>query len=130
MFPFASDEPIRIEMFEEEVESLRTVRSRGAAIRLQTHERIEVCLASDGSGGLEDGEGVSVIDLVDPSALCVRVEPLRIDERSKGLAEGSVCPHERALMILTADPLGAAGAGDSEPARATTCPSTPVRSRD
>ena len=98
VFPFASAEPLRIEMFEEEIESLRTfdpVEQRST----ETHERIEVCLASGGSGSLEDGEGVSVIDLVDGEALAVRIEPLRLAERSKGLAVQSAA-HERALMIL------------------------------
>lgn len=97
VFPFASAEPLRIEMFEEEVESLRTFdpdEQRSTA----THQTLEVCLASD-AGGIETGEGVSVIDLVDPGALVVRVEPLRLDERAKSLGVRSGA-HERALMNL------------------------------
>lgn len=99
VFPFASSEPLRIEMFEEEIESLRTfdpVEQRS----IETHKSIEVCLASD-TGTVEDGEGISVIDLVDPRALAVRVEPLRLDERTTGLKVQSSM-HERALMTLEA----------------------------
>ena len=99
LFPFASDEPIRIEMFEEEVESLR--RFDPAEQRsVSTHDELEVCLASD-AGGVEDGDGTSLLELLDPSALCVRVEPLRIDERGNSLKVQSA-RHERALMGLTA----------------------------
>ncbi|MEM6674965.1 MAG: transcription-repair coupling factor [Planctomycetota bacterium] len=97
IYPFASEEPLRIEMFEEEIESLRTfdpVEQRSTA----THDEIEVCLASD-AGGVEDGDGVPLSDLVDPDALVVRVEPLRIDERASGLKIRSP-QHERALLGL------------------------------
>ena len=81
LFPFASDEPIRIEMFEEEIESLR--RFEPAEQRsVSTHDELEVCLASD-AGGVEDGDGISLLELLDPKTLCVRVEPLRLDERGK-----------------------------------------------
>ncbi|MDA8593158.1 helicase-related protein, partial [Planctomycetota bacterium] len=91
--------PIRIEMFEEEVESLR--RFDPAEQRsVSTHDELEVCLASD-AGGVEDGDGISLLELLDPGALCVRVEPLRIDERGNSLKVQSA-QHERALMGLTA----------------------------
>ncbi len=99
LFPFASDEPIRIEMFEEEIESLR--RFDPAEQRsVSTHDELEVCLASD-AGGVEDGDGISLLDLLDPGTLCVRVEPLRIDERGNALKVQSA-HHERALMGLDA----------------------------
>ena len=97
LFPFASEEPIRIEMFEEEVESLRLF-DPAEQRSVSTHEELEVCLASD-AGGVEDSSGISLLDLVDPSTLCVRIEPLRIDERGNALKVQSA-QHERALMVL------------------------------
>ncbi|MFT7076793.1 MAG: transcription-repair coupling factor (superfamily II helicase), partial [Planctomycetota bacterium] len=97
VFPFASEEPLRIEMFEEEIESLRTfdpVEQRSTA----KHEEIEVCLASD-SGTLEDGDGTPVIDLLPADALIIRIEPLRVDEKASSLSIQSPL-FERALRVL------------------------------
>lgn len=97
IFPFASEEPLRIEMFEEEIESLRTfdpVEQRSTA----KHDEIEVCLASD-SGTLEDGDGTPVIDLMPEDALVIRLEPLRIEEKASSLQIQSPL-YERALRVL------------------------------
>lgn len=98
IFPFASAEPLRIEMFEEEVESLRTF-DPGEQRSIAKHDSLEVCLASD-AGDVEDGDGISVVDLIDANALHVRIEPLRLDERATGLGVQSPI-YERALAIMT-----------------------------
>jgi transcription-repair coupling factor (superfamily II helicase) len=97
IFPFASEEPLRIEMFEEEIESLRTfdpIEQRSTA----KHDEIEVCLASD-SGTLEDGDGTPVIDLMPEDALVIRLEPLRVEEKASSLQIQSPL-YERALRVL------------------------------
>ena len=97
VFPFASSAPLRIEMFEEEIESLRTFDPEEQR-SIEQHDEIEVCLASD-AGGIEDGDGVSLVGLIGDDALTVRVEPLRLEESGSRLAVRSGS-HERALETL------------------------------
>ena len=95
VFPYASREPLRIEMFEEEIESLRSfdpAEQRSVA----THEAIEVCLASDDAREESEG-GVHLFDLVDAGALVVHAEPLRIAERRESLGRQSGS-YERAML--------------------------------
>jgi transcription-repair coupling factor (superfamily II helicase) len=83
LFPFASDLPIRIEMFGEEIESLRTFDPLDQR-SVESLQKIEVCVAAD-AGGVEDGEGVLPAALLPEGAVIVRVEPLRIEDRAEGL---------------------------------------------
>jgi transcription-repair coupling factor (superfamily II helicase) len=97
VFPFASDLPVRIELFDERVESLRffdpdTQRS------VESVDRIAVCIASD-VGGVEDGRGLPVADLVSPAAVYVEIEPLRVADQAEGLRIRSTA-HTRALSVL------------------------------
>jgi len=94
LFPFSSDLPLRIELFEDEIESLRTFEPAGQR-SLETMKQIEVCLAGD-AGSIEDGGGVQAIDFATPDCLVVEVEPLRVDERAEILRIQSP-DHERSL---------------------------------
>ena len=95
LFPFAGEAPLRIESFDGEVESLRlydpeTQRSTDA------EERVSICIASD-AGGVEDGEGARLDELIARDAVRVEVEPLRIEDMAEGLRVQSSA-HGVALM--------------------------------
>ncbi len=95
LYTFASELPLRIELFGEEIESLRTfdpVDQRSVA----THKQVQISLASD-AGGIEDGQGALPAGLVSAAAVFVRVEPLRIEDRAGGLRIQSAA-HGRALV--------------------------------
>lgn len=87
LFPFAAAEPLRIELFEDEVESLRTFDpsdQRSTA----THDELSVCLATDNvevgeTGATEPGA------LFPEDTLWVTVEPLRVEERTEALSARS-----------------------------------------
>ncbi len=97
VFPFASEEPLRIEMFEDEIESLRTFDPEEQRSTAQ-HTVLEVCLASD-AGGIEEGGGTSLMELLPEDAIYVRIEPLRIEEKASRLGVRSAM-HEKALERL------------------------------
>ena len=97
LYPFAAAEPLRIELFEDEVESLRTfdpADQRSTA----THDEISVCLATDtvevGEAGATDPSQLFAAD-----TLWVTVEPLRVEERTEALRIRSPA-YERALKGL------------------------------
>ncbi|MBL8863874.1 MAG: transcription-repair coupling factor [Planctomycetes bacterium] len=99
LYPFASELPLRVELFGEEIESLRTfdpVDQRS----VEKHERVQVSLASD-AGGIEDGRGELPASLMGATAVFVRVEPLRLEDRAGGLRIQSA-GHARALLELEA----------------------------
>jgi len=97
IFPWASEAPLRIELFEDEVESLRTfdpIEQRSTDV----HKSLEVCLASEFDAA--DGpDGVQLMELLAPDTLIVRIEPLRIAERAEALAVRRP-EHERAARGL------------------------------
>ncbi|MFT5050675.1 MAG: transcription-repair coupling factor (superfamily II helicase) [Chlamydiales bacterium] len=103
LFPFASDLPLRIELFEDEIESLRTFEPSGQR-SLESMKQIEICLAGD-AGPIEDGGGVQAIDFAGPDCLIVEVEPLRVDERAEALRIQSP-DHERSLRSFKKALLG------------------------
>mgnify|MGYP002628587001 CR=1 FL=1 len=83
LFPFANKEPLRIELFDDEVESIRlfdpeTQRST------ESMDRIAVCIASD-AGDIETGHGKRVDELIGPTAVVTRIEPLRVADMAEGL---------------------------------------------
>ena len=81
IFPMASDTPLRIELFEDEIESLRSfdpVDQRS----IESLKEVEVCLAADATGD----EGSLLIELLPAGSLVVEVEPLRVAEKAEGLA--------------------------------------------
>ena len=95
LWPFASALPVRVELFDDEIESLRSVDPADQR-SVAKHERIELLLAAD-AGGVEDGDGVQPAALLAPTALVVEVEPLRIEDVAQGLTVRS-SSHQKALM--------------------------------
>ncbi len=99
LYPFASELPLRIELFGEEIESLRTFDPSDQR-SVETHKQVQVSLASD-AGGVEDGQGALPIHVISPTATIVRIEPLRIEDRIGGLRVQSAS-HARALLQMQA----------------------------
>jgi len=97
IFPFAADTPLRVELFGEEIESLRSYDS-DTQLSTATHKQLAVCVASD-AGGVEDGRGTAPAQLMPSSTVFVEVEPLRVDEQAEGLRIRSTS-HGRALGEL------------------------------
>ncbi len=97
VFPFAAELPLRVELFDAEVESLRTF-DPDTQRSLETLKRISLCLASD-AGGVEDGSGVAPAQLLSAATVFVEVEPLRIEDQAEGLRIRSSA-HARALADL------------------------------
>lgn len=94
-FPHAADDPVRLEFFEDELESIRTFDPSDQR-SIETFERLAVSLAND-VGGVEDGTGVQATKLLSPTTVFVEVEPLRIEDRAEGLRIRSGS-HARALL--------------------------------
>ncbi|MEZ5977214.1 MAG: transcription-repair coupling factor [Planctomycetota bacterium] len=94
VFAFAADTPLRVELFDDEVESLRTF-DPATQRSVEKLDRASVCLAAD-AGGVEDGRGASPLELFSANALVVEAEPLRLEDVRHGLAVRS-STHARAL---------------------------------
>jgi transcription-repair coupling factor (superfamily II helicase) len=97
IFPLAADLPVRVELFDEEVESLRRF-DPVLQTSVETLESVALSLASD-PGGVEDGGGVLPVTLLAPTTVCVEIEPLRVEDRAEGLRIQSAS-HQRALLAL------------------------------
>ena len=97
LYPFAAELPLRIELLGDEIESLRTFDPLDQR-SVENLSEARVCLAAD-TGGIEDGNGVLLPALLSRSAVWVRVEPLRIEERETSLRIQSPS-HARALLQL------------------------------
>ncbi len=95
LFPFSCDDPIRIEVFENEIESIRTFDAVDQR-SITKLEQLDVSLASD-AGGVEDGTGIQAIHMLSPTTVFVEVEPLRIEDHAEGLRIRSGS-HARALL--------------------------------
>ena len=98
LFPFAADVPLRVELFEDEIESLRTFEPADQR-SIESLQSVEVCLTAD-AGGVRDGEGSQLLELCPSDALVCEVEPLRLEERTESLRIQSPS-HERALRAFT-----------------------------
>ena len=99
LYTYSSELPIRIELFGEEIESLRTfdpVDQRS----VESHTAVQVSLASD-AGSIEEGQGALPASLAGPTAVFVRIEPLRLEDRAGGLRIQSA-GHTRALLEFDA----------------------------
>ncbi|MCP5022544.1 MAG: transcription-repair coupling factor [bacterium] len=83
LYPFAVEDPIRIEMFDAEIESLRSFDAV-SQLSVKTHEDLSVCLIAD-TGSVEEG-GLTPLEFLRSDARLVLVEPLRINERGEALA--------------------------------------------
>jgi transcription-repair coupling factor (superfamily II helicase) len=97
IYPFAADRPVRIELFDEEIDSIRSFDPSDQR-SVESFPRLELVLARD-AGGVEDGDGVAPLALMPPSSSLVRIEPLRIADVAEGLRIRS-SSHQRALMQL------------------------------
>ena len=97
VWPFAAERPLRIELFDDEIESLRTFDPEEQR-SVETLEKAALCLATD-AGGVEDGDGVMPFSVVAPTTVFVEVEPLRIEDKAEGLRIQSAS-HGRALLQL------------------------------
>ncbi len=106
VYAFAADRPLRIEVFDDEVESLRSFDPADQR-SLEILDRAALCLAAD-AGGVEDGQGAAPLTLLSPTTVVVEVEPLRIEDQRQGLRVRSTS-HSRALdeflKILARHPL-------------------------
>ena len=97
VFPFVAELPLRIEMFDDEVESLRTfepVEQRS----VETLKEVTLNLTSD-AGGVEEGHGAQPAELFGHQTVVVEVEPLRIEDAHHGISVRSAS-HQRALGEL------------------------------
>ncbi len=77
----ASAEPLRIELFDEEIESLRSFDPENQR-STQTHAEIEVCMTDAGS---REDDGVLPFKLAKKDACLVDVEPLRLEDHAQTL---------------------------------------------
>ncbi len=97
IYPFAADQPLRIELFEDEIESLRSFDPDDQRSR-RVHTEIELCLVPD-TGGVRDGKGTPLATLLTGNGAFVEVEPLRIEEQADRLRVRSP-DHDRALRAV------------------------------
>ncbi|HED66119.1 MAG TPA: transcription-repair coupling factor [Planctomycetes bacterium] len=97
VFTFAADEPLRIELFDEEIESLRTFDPETQR-STEDLTQVSLCIASD-TGGVEDGRGLQIVSLLSPTTTHIEVEPLRIEDQAEGLRIRSSA-HAKALLHL------------------------------
>src|SRR6185503_2860659 len=97
VFPFAADLPLRIELFDQEIESLRTFEPESQR-SLETLSRAALSLVSD-AGGVEDGKGVQPLDFFPLATTVVEIEPLRVADQAAGLRIQSSA-HARAFSEL------------------------------
>ena len=98
IFPFAAVEPVRIEIFEDEIESLRTFDPADQRSTM-SHEDLHLCLAAD-SAEVGDASVMHASELFGANSLMVTIEPLRNQERAEALRVRSAA-HERALRSMT-----------------------------
>lgn len=97
VFPFAATEPVRIEIFDDEIESLRTFDPSDQRSTM-SHEDLHLCLAAD-SAEVGDASATHATDLFGSDTLVVTIEPLRNEERAEALRVRSGA-HERALRAM------------------------------
>ena len=97
VYPFATDLPLRIELFDDEIESLRSFDPESQR-SVESISRISLCIASD-VGGVEDGKGVQAVQMLSPTTTYVELEPLRLQEQAEGLRIQSSA-HARGLIEL------------------------------
>ncbi|MFT5284822.1 MAG: transcription-repair coupling factor (superfamily II helicase) [Planctomycetota bacterium] len=97
VYPFAAELPLRIELWDDEIESLR-VFDPGDQRSVDSLTKISLCLASD-AGDIETGNGTLPANLFDTDAVWVDVEPLRIADQTEGLRLQSTA-HAHAIDAL------------------------------
>jgi len=77
----ASAEPLRIELFDEEIESLRSFDPENQR-STQTHEEVELCMTDAAS---KEDDGVLPFKLMGKDVCVVEVEPLRLEDHVQTL---------------------------------------------
>jgi len=97
VYSFAADLPVRIELFDQEIESLRTFEPDSQR-SVESLTRTALSLASD-AGGVEDGDGVQPLELLPESTVVAEIEPLRLEDMATGLKIQSSA-HAQALGHL------------------------------
>jgi len=97
VFPFAADLPLRVELFDQEIESLRTFEPESQR-SLEALARTALSLVSD-AGGVEEKGGVQPLELFPQETLVIEIEPLRLEDQAAGLRIQSSA-HARALSEL------------------------------
>src|SRR5688572_331682 len=99
VFPFANELPLRIELLDDEIESLRSFEPADQR-SVESFARVDVCLAADHAEA-EQTEGTLFPSLLAPDALWIEVEPLRVEESAESLRI-QLPAHERALRAVRA----------------------------
>jgi len=97
VFPFAAELPLRIELFDDAIESLRTFEPESQR-SLESFARTALSLVTD-AGDVEAGDGVQPLDLFPDSTVVLEIEPLRLQDQAEGLRIQSSA-HARALQLL------------------------------
>ncbi len=97
LFPYPGELPLRVELFDQEIESLRTFEPESQR-SLDQLARTSLSLARD-AGDVEQGGGVALLELLPLETLVVEVEPLRLEEHAQGLRIRSSA-HAQALSTL------------------------------
>lgn len=97
LFTFAADLPVRVELFDDEIESIRTFDPETQR-SVETLKQTALLITSD-AGGVTDGTGIPPLSILPPTMVVVELEPLRIEDISEGLRVRSTA-HARALVEL------------------------------
>jgi len=97
IYPFAAELPLRIELWDSEIESLRSFDPADQR-SVESLTRASLCLAND-AGDIETGSGTLPANLFHPNAIWVEVEPLRVEDQTEGLRLQS-SSHAQALDSL------------------------------
>jgi transcription-repair coupling factor (superfamily II helicase) len=97
VFAFSAELPLRVELFDEAIESLRTFDPADQR-SVEVVDKVSLLLSAD-AGGVRDGHGTAPANLLPPAAVCVRIEPLRIEDVAHGLAVQST-EHGRGIEYL------------------------------
>ncbi len=83
VFPLAAELPLRIELFDDEIESLRSF-DPVLQTSVEKLEQAALTLVAD-AGSVEQGSGVQPAQLLSNRAVFAKIEPLRIEDREHGL---------------------------------------------
>ena len=97
IYPFAANAPLRVELFEDEIESLRNFDPADQR-STDRYDELRLCLAAD-TAEVGDAHAVLPAELFEDDTLFVDIEPLRVEEQAEALRIRSAA-HERALRKL------------------------------
>lgn len=97
LFPFAAELPVRVELFDEEIESIRTFDPETQR-SIEPLKQTALLITSD-AGSVTDGKGVPPLSILPPTMVVIEFEPLRIEDIAEGLRVRSTA-HARALVEL------------------------------